>query len=583
MTKQIYRILDDLSPADTHLRNLPRKPGGLYNFKFNEYGQLEKRPGYSEYNTSSLGADHKIVGMHRLYRQNTATKEFLVVWNTKVYKLSDTYPWAGTALYSTGTTDFTVTADKETFFVDFLNHTYFVNGVNGVFKYDGSFVRTDGIGVPGAPTFNVNVDGEMTAGTYYYKYTFVDEDGYEGNGGTASAAMTAGAHPTNGIKINIAVSGDAKVNARRIYRTTCGGSIYYYLGQANNTDLTYEYSPPDTEISLNTILHDDHTAPPTTCHLITKRLSRIYLADAEKALISHLSDCEYFPIDWYIQSGDMQKISGLIEQVGNLPVLTEDSVARIVNTDEDNFEMINAYAPQGNIAYRTLVNCDNLLVYLAFEGLYYFDGVTSKELSVYLNEYIKANINKTYAFLSASCYFDNKYLLSYPKGESPVPNETLYYDFRYQTYGIYSFAFGCYSKWDKGGDGLRLFGGSTTIGRVYEITGLSDDGSDIECYDSPESINFGMPERYKQIYSVYIKCKTTTGTSLRLYYTLDTSVETYVDKTLTANVTDWYKIDLVGGGQRCRELKIRPRMNDKYAFEIYGYEIVYDLEAPEYV
>jgi hypothetical protein len=581
MTKQIYRILDDLSPCDVHLRNLPRKPDGLYNFCFNEYGQIKKRAGYSKYNTDSLGADHKIMGMHRFYTQANL-KEFLVVWNTKVYKLSDTTPWAGTALYSTGTTDFTVTADKETFFADFLNHTYFVNGVNGVFKYDRSFVRTVGITVPGAPTGISNPDGDLTVGWYYYKYTFVDEDGYESNGGTASIAMEAFGHPIGGIKIGIAASSDKKVTKRRIYRTTVGGAsngVFYYDGEvADNTTLTYDSILSDATISLNEVLHADHDIPPTTSHLITKRLSRLFLANAEKLYISYLSDCEYFPIDWYIQTGNMQKISALVEQKYTLPVLTDDTVERLLYTDEDNFQLENTYSTQGCIAYRSAVNCDNLLVYLGFEGLYYFDGVDVKELNIPLNEYIKANINEAYASLSAACYFDNKYLFSYPKGESTVPNETLYYDFRYHTYGIYNFAFGCYSKWDKGADGLQLKGGSTTIGRVYSVlTGTTDDDAAITAYDSPEPIDLGIPEVYKQWYSILIKIKTTSGTALRFYYTLDNKDETYVDKTLTANTTKWYRIGFTGD-RRARAFKPRPYISDSYDATIMGYMLWYDLE-----
>ncbi|GAI32180.1 unnamed protein product [marine sediment metagenome] len=74
MAKQILKILDDLSPSEIKLRDLPRKPDGLYNMHFNEYGQLVKRAGHSGYNVS-LGAG-KILGMHRFYNF-AMEKEFL--------------------------------------------------------------------------------------------------------------------------------------------------------------------------------------------------------------------------------------------------------------------------------------------------------------------------------------------------------------------------------------------------------------------------------------------------------------------------------------------------------------------------
>ena len=56
MAKQIWKALDNLSPSQNKLANLPRKPDGLHNLKVNEYGQLEKRAGYAKYNLTSIGA-----------------------------------------------------------------------------------------------------------------------------------------------------------------------------------------------------------------------------------------------------------------------------------------------------------------------------------------------------------------------------------------------------------------------------------------------------------------------------------------------------------------------------------------------
>ena len=60
MAKQFYRILDNLSPSEMKLINLPRKPDGLHNLSFNEYGQLIKRKGYTKYNTTLLHYSEKI-------------------------------------------------------------------------------------------------------------------------------------------------------------------------------------------------------------------------------------------------------------------------------------------------------------------------------------------------------------------------------------------------------------------------------------------------------------------------------------------------------------------------------------------
>ena len=574
MAKQIVRILDDISPSELKLRNMSRPIGGLHNAFINELGQVEKRKGYTKYNTTSIGADHKIVGMHRFYKQDTSSKEFIVAWNTDLYKLAETSPYGATSIKSG------LNVDKDTYFADFLNHCYIVNGSNPMMKYNLTNVRTVGITAPDAPTFNSNIDGSLSAGTYYFKYTFVDEDGYESNGGTASVAMTAAADPNDGIKINIAVSGDAKVTKRRIYRTTVNGAIYYYDGEvADNITLTYDSIKADN--TLGSALHTNHDAPPADPHLITKRGNRLYLGHDDELVISHLSDCEYFPPAWFIKTGNRQIIKGLLEQLNALPIFTENSIERLLGTDEDNFEFRNAFSKKGCYAIRSLVICDNLLIYLSYDGIYYFDGVSSGIFNQRLNEYLKDNINRTYIGLSCATYFNDRYMLCYPKGASTIPNETIVIDMKSKAVSVYSYAFSCFSVWDRGE--LRLMAGSNTEGRVYELeTGTTDDTASITCYDKLDPIDLGITERYKQFYDIYIKVKSTTGTTLRFYYQLDDEAETYQDLTLTADKERWYRIRLGSGGQRARAITLRPYVSDAYDVTFEGYMFTIEFESAEY-
>lgn len=654
--KILIKFLDDLSPSQLKLRDLPRKPDGLYNLSFNQYGQLVKRAGFAKYNTTSIGAAHKIVGMHRFYKQATSGKEFLVAWNTGIYTLSDVTPW-GATLIKAG-----LTADSDTYFADFANHCYIVNGADGALKctisdaitgtrtsdtiftrtagtwdvdaligqyafsyvdtdattgtwaviadnaadtvtitgtlYAGanrikiSTVRTVGITVPVAATKNSLIDGALTAGNYKYKITYVDEDGYESNGG-AVVTIAAEADANDGIKLNIPVSSDTKIVKRRIYRTTVGGSIYYYDGEvADNTTLTYNSILSDAVISLLTVLHTDHNAPPSAPDLVVKRLSRLNMAIDDDLYVSKNYDkstgfrsVEYFPSTNYYPTGNGQKITGLIEQLGGLPVFTENTIERFVGTAEDNFEYRNAHQEDGCIAKRSAVNCKNYVVYLAFNGIYIFDGVNATAIDVQfagrLNKYIRDNINYTYAHLSCATYFENKYMVCIPTGANTVPNVTIYYDFSTGGYGIYSFAFSCFSKWDKGGDGLKLFGGSNTIGRIYKVlNGLDDDGTAITAYDDIEPMDFGSPEVYKQFYSVFIKIKSTTATTLTMNYSLDSATEvTTQTKTILANTTKWYRVGLGAGGISGRAIGLRPSIVDKYACETHGLAICFDPDT----
>jgi hypothetical protein len=135
------------------------------------------------------------------------------------------------------------------------------------------------------------------------------------------------------------------------------------------------------------------------------------------------------------------------------------------------------------------------------------------------------------------------------------------------------------------GDGNQLYGGDPSTGQVYRIDNnyTSDaDNAPIEGYDESEYIDFGFPERYKQFYHIYIKVKSTDATDLTMFYTLDDNDEEEEAVTIEANTEKWYKIDLTGGGQRARAIKLRPYVKDTSDVIFTGYMIIFEPEAEEY-
>ena len=363
----------------------------------------------------------------------------------------------------------------------------------------------------------------------------------------------------------------------------------------------------------------------------------------------------------------MKNITGMINQCHTLQVSTKNSIERLLGTSAqiesaDYFQFKDSYSSRGVVAVRSMTDCENYIIFLNKDGIYVLNIDQVRELNPILNEYLKTNINQSYIDKSCACFYDSKYILSYPKSgaigtislnaggtgytaldvitvvqsggssatvrvdtvtagviqtvtllfkgsgysvedglsttggtgtggkiniltSNTVPSETIYYDFVTGNYGIFDFAFNVYSVWGQDGED-SLKAGSTTIGRVYDVfSGLDDDGEDIEAYDTLPYLYFGKPDYYKQVYNFYIKVKSTTGTALRFYYTLDgrngIETETYKDITLTANKVKWYKIDLPSGVE-CRGVKLKPRMSDKYYWEIQGLAITYRDGEPEW-
>ncbi len=697
MAKKIFRIGNNLDPfANVKLNALLYEANGIKNMTFDEFGSLVKRAGYVKWNTDLLSADHKITGLHRFYKQTETSKYCLVVCNTDIKVLAEA------AGHAAGSSLKTVTADKDTYFVDFVNRCLIVNGAENMMKFDGTSIYGSGVlqgglsvefllstgwtstgwtgswaagwthtvgnttallqskaavnatiyqivytvtgrtsgsftiafcgkslaGISASGVYEPTASstaslsitpttdfdgkivisiksmtiatgtaagsgGSLSLGDYKYKVTFVDADGNEGNPSTASAAIAAVL--SDKITVTIPVNADTNYNIvkRKIYRTLADGDSYYYDGEVDdNTTTTFVSTQSDVALvqanSLENYHEQDHYAPPDAPFLIAKKGGRIYLGVGNSLYYSKRF-YEYFPAEFFIPTGNMRNITGIISQLHTLQVTTKNSVERLLGTSAqiesaDYFQFKDSYSSKGAYSSRSVVDCDNYIVFLHKNGLYILNIDQVQELNPIINKYLQANMNQSYIGQSCAVFYDGLYILSYPKGASTVPSETIWYDFKNGTYGIFDFAFNVYSVWGQDGED-SLKAGSTTVGRVYDVfSGLDDDGSAIEAYPTLPYLYFGNPDTFKQFYTFYIKIKSTTGTALRFYYTLDEEAglgtETYVDVTLTADKTKWYKVDLIGGGQRGRGIKPRPRMSDKYYFEIQGLHVVYEEEAP---
>ena len=588
--KKIFRIGNNLDPfCQVKLKDLPREADAIKNMSFDEWGNLCKRAGYIKYNTGNPISDHhKITGLHRFYKQTESGKYCLVVCDTDIYVLAEA---DGHAI---GSSLATVTTDTDAYFVDFVDRCLIANGSQNLLKFNGTVIYVAGTTpVPTAPSGVAGSSGSLSAGDYCFKTTYVDADGNESNPSTASSAVTVTAGQKVTVTPVIYSGSDYDIDYINIYRTLAGGASYYYDGQvANTAAITFSSTQSDNALvqanSLENYHEENHNAPPNAPSLLGKRGGRIYLAVGNKLYYSKRF-YEYFPADYWIPPGNMRNITGIINQCHTLQVSTKNSVERLLGTSAqiesaDYFQFKDSYSSKGVYATRSLVDCDNYIVLLHKDGLYIVNIDQVKELNVVLNKYLKANINQAHIDKSCACFYDGKYILSYPKGTDEVPSETVYFDFKDGTYGIYDFAFNVYSVWGQSGED-SLKAGSTTEGRVYDVfSGLADnDTLDIEAYDTLPYLYFGNPDTFKQFYTFYIKIKSTDGTSLRFYYTLDDdigSVETYKDVTLTANKTYWYEVKLSGGGQRGRGIKLRPRMSDKFYWEEQGIHVVYREEEP---
>lgn len=126
---------------------------------------------------------------------------------------------------------------------------------------------------PAAPTATLMAPpaaGNIDTGAHRYLVTFVTADG-ETSAGSASEAITIANPAVNGrVTLSDIPIGGGAVTARRLYRTTAGGAVYYRLDTLNdNTTTTYVDNKSDAALG---------SAVPTTNTTLDPQLSRLIAA-----------------------------------------------------------------------------------------------------------------------------------------------------------------------------------------------------------------------------------------------------------------------------------------------------------------
>jgi len=180
----VFKGLDKKTPSE----NLPIGVSDIcQNWRFDEKGNLSRRPVYAKYNATSLGAN-PIKYLDRIYIGTN--KYLLAVYDTNLKVGNDA---AGT--FSNLKTD--LTADLDYTGVTFKDFHYLANGTDNIIRTDGVDIKDAGCEAPDtAPSAAEGAAGTMAAGTYKYKVTY-EFDGYqEGNSQSGDCSVTIGASKT---------------------------------------------------------------------------------------------------------------------------------------------------------------------------------------------------------------------------------------------------------------------------------------------------------------------------------------------------------------------------------------------------
>jgi hypothetical protein len=344
----------------------------------------------------------------------------------------------GAGVFAVKESDGTVTTistkpNPPTRFVQFFDDLIFTDN-NVLSRWQPGTLSKLGADPPSSsPTFVVSSGGNLESGGGFpavrYCYTFAKANGVESNpspisGGTNSSAFFS--------TLTIGVSGDSTVTARNIYRTGGRLSRFTLVGTvANNTTTAYVDNLGDKDVGTIQLNYARDIPPPvyggdtSIAQQMVVAKSRLIFASKSKLYVSSLGQPDYFPITVYDPLIDGIRFN--VDPDRRNPIVALGTlgssviIARRKNTyllqgnDQDSFSMTK-YADVGCIAEKSLVQCDNMAIFLGSDQMVYMIGKGENGV-ICLSEKIRSALKAVPAVAAekaTACFFDRNYHLCIP-------------------------------------------------------------------------------------------------------------------------------------------------------------------------
>jgi hypothetical protein len=384
--------------------------------------------------------------------------------------------------------------------VSALGRAYFTDQTQ-LYKWDGTSVYKCGTPVPGtALTAADNAVAGGLDGTFNFKVTFVNSNGFEGNASPIGSVTVnvAGNRSINLSAIPVNADMDYNVTQRKIYIQ--GGTTPYYPEYVlldtipDNTDTTLtgiNSSWVDTHGDPTFVLETDNNLPPTGIKYLCLHYGvLLYAGNDENTLgFSKTNKPEQFPASYgYTISRSGDPIKQLSASGGTAFAITKRGIWEMVGSPgqgvlSTNFYIKETQAIYGTIGSRSVVTTPYGGFYWSEDGIRKFDGNASEIFSNDVEDEFNARSYVDAAEeLTNGVFHDDKLFYSYCDNTSPTPNKTLIYDFRTSSWTTHGEAF--YSmvsdrrtrKLYLGSTSLREWRGGTTYRSWFLRTGDTGDG-----------------------------------------------------------------------------------------------------------
>jgi hypothetical protein len=399
----------------------------LLNIDFNKFGSILKRGGYTALNTSAISGDPASDGLYwfQYVSAGVFTRQPVNIAGGKMYSMNNL---DGTWNDITGSV--TITPDNHCDFETFLGNVYVTNGVDKPWLWNGT-----GNAITVAPftanSYTFLVSGVTTIPTVGATYTnnAVTFTVVTANAGNV-VATGSGAPAVSGTLIKTGGTGDANI------------TFSAYVVNANMSTAKYVCLYNNYLFFANVTV--DGVYYPT----------RVYWSDINNTL-------SWSAANWIeVAKNDGQEITGLKVLADRLVIYKTQSIYALFYTGDADIPFIlpgggKTNSHVGCISPWSIQEVDNEHIFLAFDGIYMFDGNSSKKISYRLDKVFLEDISKSMLSKSVSMVYKskNRYLLALSSAFASDYNDTVI------MWDYYNNAFSLYEGWSPSAMAMFLVGG----------------------------------------------------------------------------------------------------------------------------
>jgi hypothetical protein len=383
----------------------------LQNIDFNKFGSIVKRGGYTALNTSELNSGASCDGLYwyEFVSGTTTTRYAVNISGGKMYYMDSL---DGTWNDITGST--TITTGNHCDFESFLNTVYVTNGKNQPWQWGGSGDATS-IPALNANSYTFIVTGVITPPSV--------GDTYQNNGVTFTVLYADSGHI-------IATGSSAPMVAGNLVRVTGSGdsvitfSAYNFNANIESAKFVAQFA--------NYLFFANVVVSGTTYK------TRIYW--------SNLQDPTTFVASNWLEvaMNDGQEITGLGVLSDRLVVYKTRSIYAVFYSGNSSAPFImpgggRTNSAVGCIAPFSIQEYENAHIFLAFDGIYTFDGNNSTKLSYQLDYTFKNSLDRDLLNQAVSQMYKtkNRYLLALTSSGNTQNDTIIVYDYYNTAFSVY--------------------------------------------------------------------------------------------------------------------------------------------------